>query len=163
MSPESRVRSRGRSCRLGRQITGVVLLNGARGRTEVRPYKRGRRLPPDSRSAFLPWVDRADEPLGMDGLMERPWFWIVAWIGFWSLVTFLVYGYDKRAARRSRWRIPEIRLHLLAAIGGLPGALAAQRVFRHKNRKVGFQVVTGVLITLHIIIIIMLFRSDWVY
>lgn len=137
----------------------------------VRPYKRResgptRLLFPASRllaPAFLPWVERLDEPLGMDGLMEKPWFWIVVWIGFWSLVTFLVYGYDKRAARRSRWRIPEVRLHLLAAIGGLPGALVAQRVFRHKNRKVGFQVVTGVLITLHIIIIIMLFRSDWVY
>lgn len=93
--------------------------------------------------------------------MKETWFWVVIWYVLWSLVTFFVYGYDKRAARRSRWRIPEARLHLMAAIGGLPGALVAQRFFRHKNRKAGFQVITWLLVVLHIIIIIMLFRSGW--
>jgi len=97
----------------------------------------------------------------MDGLMDRPWVWIMAWYGFWSVVTLSVYGYDKRAARRSRWRISELRLHLLAAVGGLPGALVAQRLFRHKNRKVGFQLITGILVAVHIILIIKLFRSGW--
>lgn len=56
-----------------------------------------------------------------------------------SVTTFLVYALDKRAARRRHWRVPEKLLHLLALLGGWPGALAAQQVLRHKTRKLQFQ------------------------
>jgi uncharacterized membrane protein YsdA (DUF1294 family) len=58
-----------------------------------------------------------------------------------SLITFALYAFDKSAARRGRWRIPEYLLHLLALLGGWPGALAVQQVIRHKSRKLRFQVV----------------------
>ena len=58
-----------------------------------------------------------------------------------SLVTFFVYGWDKRQAVRNGQRVPEKTLHLLAILGGWPGALAAQHFFRHKNRKTSFQLV----------------------
>ena len=58
-----------------------------------------------------------------------------------SVVTFLFYGLDKRAATRGGWRTSEARLHLFELLGGWPGALLAQRVFRHKTRKAEFQVV----------------------
>ena len=57
------------------------------------------------------------------------------------MVTFLFYGLDKRAATRGGWRTSEARLHLFELLGGWPGALLAQRVFRHKTRKAEFQVV----------------------
>jgi uncharacterized membrane protein YsdA (DUF1294 family) len=53
-------------------------------------------------------------------------------------VTFLVYAWDKSAARRGAWRVPESTLHVLALLGGWPGALLAQRVLRHKTRKQPF-------------------------
>jgi len=56
-----------------------------------------------------------------------------------SVICFVQYGLDKRAARRGRWRIPESTLHLLELAGGWPGALIAQRAFRHKTRKQPFQ------------------------
>jgi len=56
-----------------------------------------------------------------------------------SLFTFLVYAFDKSAAQNNRQRTPEKTLHLLALIGGWPGALAAQRMFRHKSIKAEFQ------------------------
>jgi uncharacterized membrane protein YsdA (DUF1294 family)/cold shock CspA family protein len=56
-----------------------------------------------------------------------------------SLVAFLVYASDKSAARSGRWRTPESTLHLLGLIGGWPGALAAQRLLRHKSVKTTFQ------------------------
>jgi len=58
-----------------------------------------------------------------------------------SLVTFVQYGWDKRQARKQKSRIPEKRLHLLALLGGTPGAFLGQLAFRHKTRKKRFQVV----------------------
>ena len=56
-----------------------------------------------------------------------------------SFASFLMYGIDKSAARRGRWRTPEITFHLLSVAGGWPGALLGQRVFRHKTRKQPFR------------------------
>lgn len=58
-----------------------------------------------------------------------------------SVVAFLAYADDKTRANRNAWRIPEANLHLIALCGGWPGALAAQHLLRHKNRKQAFQVV----------------------
>lgn len=58
-----------------------------------------------------------------------------------SIVAFVAYAVDKARASRNAWRIPEANLHLIALCGGWPGALAAQHLLRHKNRKSEFQVV----------------------
>jgi uncharacterized membrane protein YsdA (DUF1294 family) len=56
-----------------------------------------------------------------------------------SLVTFLLYAFDKAAAMNRRWRTSENTLLLAGLAGGWPGALVAQRMFRHKSRKPSFQ------------------------
>ena len=56
-----------------------------------------------------------------------------------SVAAFVAYGVDKSAARGGGWRTPERTLHVLSLIGGWPGALVAQRVFRHKSRKRSFR------------------------
>jgi uncharacterized membrane protein YsdA (DUF1294 family) len=61
--------------------------------------------------------------------------------GLLSVVTFTLYGRDKAAARQGRWRTAESTLHLLGLVGGWPGALAAQRFFRHKTKKPWFQAI----------------------
>ena len=66
-----------------------------------------------------------------------------------SLVTFVAYGIDKRAATRGRRRVPETTVHLLELFGGFLGALAAQRVFRHKTRKARFVTVLWLIALLH--------------
>lgn len=55
-----------------------------------------------------------------------------------SLVTYAVYNYDKARAQANHWRVPESTLHLLALMGGWPGAFLAQHQLRHKLRKPGF-------------------------
>ena len=60
---------------------------------------------------------------------------------FLSLITFVVYALDKSAAQGGRRRTPENNLHLLALVGGWPGALAAQNRLRHKSSKTSFLVV----------------------
>lgn len=59
--------------------------------------------------------------------------------GLLSLIAFLLYGWDKRAAMRGNWRIRERTLHLWALAGGWPGAWLAQRWLRHKSQKVMFR------------------------
>jgi len=58
-----------------------------------------------------------------------------------NAVTILLYGYDKRQAVVGGGRVPELILHLTALLGGSPGALLAQTVFRHKTRKFKFRAV----------------------
>lgn len=55
-----------------------------------------------------------------------------------SAAAFIAYAADKSAARDDRWRTKENTLHLLALIGGWPGALVAQNRLRHKTSKASF-------------------------
>ena len=57
-----------------------------------------------------------------------------------SMITFIAYAIDKSAAQAGRWRTAEASLHLLALLGGWPGALLAQQTLRHKSRKGSFRV-----------------------
>lgn len=58
-----------------------------------------------------------------------------------NLLTIVVFWFDKWMARSGSWRIPEIGLWGLAAIGGSPGALVAMQWFHHKNKKLSFQLI----------------------
>jgi len=66
-----------------------------------------------------------------------------------SCVTFMAYAFDKAAAIKGRWRTPEQTLHLLELLGGWPGALIAQSLFRHKSRKPSFQIAFWAIVLLN--------------
>ncbi len=70
--------------------------------------------------------------------------------GLMSLIAIVAYYFDKRAARLGRPRTPEATLHVLELLGGWPGALLAQRLIRHKNAKVGYQVVFWLIVAVHV-------------
>ncbi len=67
-----------------------------------------------------------------------------------SVITFVSYAADKQAAKRGAWRTPEQTLHGLALVGGWPGALLAQQVFRHKSSKSEFRAVFWCTVMLNI-------------
>ena len=67
-----------------------------------------------------------------------------------SLVCFVAYWRDKRFAVAGAQRTPESRLHLYELLGGWPGGLLAQRLIRHKNRKVAYQVKFWLIVALHL-------------
>jgi uncharacterized membrane protein YsdA (DUF1294 family) len=67
-----------------------------------------------------------------------------------SLITFACYGWDKRQARHARQRISENRLHMLALLGGWPGALFGRQVFRHKTQKTWFTIKTWGIVAIHV-------------
>lgn len=56
-----------------------------------------------------------------------------------SLLTLLMYAWDKSATRHRARRISETTLHGLALLGGWPGAWLAQVWLRHKSRKQPFR------------------------
>ena len=77
---------------------------------------------------------------------------------FVSVITFVIYGIDKsRAAAngsgKSKRRVPERILLILAFLGGAPGAAAGMLVFRHKTKKRRF----GILIPISVILWTLLF------
>jgi uncharacterized membrane protein YsdA (DUF1294 family) len=65
-----------------------------------------------------------------------------------NVMTLLVYGYDKRQAIVGGTRVPELALHMGALLGGSPGALLGQQLFRHKTRKLRFQIVFAAIVLL---------------
>ena len=71
--------------------------------------------------------------------------WVLGAYGATSLVTFVAYWRDKRAAVARRWRTPESTLLLLGLVGGWPGAVVAQETLRHKTVKRSFQTASMIL------------------
>jgi uncharacterized membrane protein YsdA (DUF1294 family)/cold shock CspA family protein len=65
--------------------------------------------------------------------------WVLTVTAFAATATFIVYALDKRAAMQGRRRVPEDTLHMLAVLGGWPGAAMAQQWLRHKSVKPAFQ------------------------
>ena len=64
-----------------------------------------------------------------------PLHWALAgYLALVNLIAFVVYGADKRRAKKERRRVPEKTLFLLALIGGSVGAWAGMYTFRHKTR-----------------------------
>ncbi|MFF5867226.1 DUF1294 domain-containing protein [Pseudomonas sp. NPDC012596] len=66
-----------------------------------------------------------------------------------SLITVLLYWQDKHQARTQAWRTPEKALHASELLGGWPGALVAQQLFRHKTRKLSYQLMFWAIVLLH--------------
>ena len=66
-----------------------------------------------------------------------------------SLLSFAQYWHDKSSAQAGRWRTPESHLQIVALLGGWPGALIAQQVFRHKTRKLAFLLPFWLIVLLH--------------
>ena len=77
-----------------------------------------------------------------------------------SVVLFALYGVDKAAAREGGWRTPENTLHLLALLGGWPGALVAMRVFRHKTKKQPFRTIFWCTVVINCIALAWLLSSS---
>jgi len=86
--------------------------------------------------------------------------WLVpAWYMGWSGALFLLYGWDKTAAEGGRWRTKEATLNSLALIGGWPGGWIAQQAFRHKSRKVSFQVEFWIAVAINVAALAWLVKS----
>ena len=77
-----------------------------------------------------------------------------------NVVTFFMYGVDKWKAKRSKWRIREAALLLLAALGGSIGAWLGMHVWHHKTMHKKFRYGIPLIIILQIALVaVVLFSS----
>ncbi|MEH3772412.1 DUF1294 domain-containing protein [Enterobacter asburiae] len=64
---------------------------------------------------------------------------VVVWLLLINVLTMVIYGADKMAARKGMRRVPEATLLVFGVTGGWPGAIAGQQLFRHKTQKQPFR------------------------
>ena len=58
----------------------------------------------------------------------------LVYLALLSVVTFFMYGADKRKAKKGKWRTPEKVLLLSSFFGGAYGGFLAMQLFRHKTK-----------------------------
>lgn len=75
-----------------------------------------------------------------------------------NIITFFVYGLDKLKAVNHWWRIPEWVLLGLAVAGGSIGAYLGMMVFRHKTLKPLFRFGVPVIVLLHVMIAVFVYK-----
>lgn len=91
--------------------------------------------------------------------------WVFAIYGGVSIVSFALYWQDKRAAIAGTWRVPEEQLHLLGLVGGWPGGIVAQNLFRHKTKKERFARYFWFTVALNVLAFVAIgtiIRFDWI-
>lgn len=73
-----------------------------------------------------------------------------------NLIGICIMGYDKLAAVKNLWRIPEKNLFLIAIIGGSIGCLLGMYTFRHKTLHTQFVIGMPVILIIQIALYIWL-------
>ena len=74
-------------------------------------------------------------------------------LGIYALSVFVTV-WDKMAAQRRAWRVPESVLLLLAALGGSLAMLVTMLIIRHKTKHPKFMFGIPVIMALHIALIL---------
>ena len=77
-----------------------------------------------------------------------------------NIVTFLLYGIDKYKAKKSKWRISEVTLLTMTAIGGSIGAWAAMRLWHHKTMHKKFKYGIPLIIILQVALVAYLHKIN---
>ena len=69
-----------------------------------------------------------------------------------NIITFLLFGIDKRRAVKEKWRVSEKCLLVCALLGGSIGAIYGMKAFHHKTQKPKFKFGVPIFLVLHIIL-----------
>ena len=71
---------------------------------------------------------------------HHPLFALLVALLLLNVLTYGLFAWDKRAAQRGGWRVPEATLLFCVALGGGIGAWRAMERFRHKTKKGSFRI-----------------------
>lgn len=61
--------------------------------------------------------------------------YLYIWLIIINIITFAVFGIDKKKAIDGKFRVSELTLFVLSLLGGSLGGLIAMHTFHHKTRK----------------------------
>lgn len=75
-----------------------------------------------------------------------------------NLITFFYFGIDKLEAKLEHERTPEKILWILCLFGGSLGGLLGMNFFRHKTKKLSFQTILAIILTIQIWIIYLIIK-----
>jgi len=85
---------------------------------------------------------------------------LMMWLLMVNLLTLVIYGADKFAARKAWRRVPEFTLLVFGFVGGWPGAILGQQIFRHKTLKQPFKSYFIISVILNIVAVS---AASWLY
>lgn len=71
-----------------------------------------------------------------------------------NIITFIVYGIDKKKSKTGAWRTPEKTLIALSFCGGAVGAFLAMKLLRHKTQHLMFQILVPLSLLLWIALLV---------
>lgn len=91
-------------------------------------------------------------PGGLPALPFSLWQLALLVCALMSVIAFFSQWYDKQSAVANRPRVSETALHVQELLGGWPGSLLAQQLFRHKTAKTSYQVDFWLIVLLHAVV-----------
>jgi uncharacterized membrane protein YsdA (DUF1294 family) len=81
---------------------------------------------------------------------------IIIYLLIINIFGFFIMWLDKQKAKKSKWRIKENTLFLVAGLGGGIGTIAGMYTFRHKTQKLKFVIGFPAIIIIQILIAIVI-------
>ncbi len=91
-------------------------------------------------------------------MTQTIYYWLAALFLLINLITFVLFGMDKRKSRKGKWRVPELTLLLWCFFGGALGGFLGMRVFRHKTKHWKFRILVPLFLLLHVLAV-----GYWLY
>lgn len=85
--------------------------------------------------------------------------YLIDYIIFINIIAFIAVFADKGKAKKSKYRISEKALFILALIGGSIGTYSSMLIFRHKTKKWYFMTGIPLIIIIQIIIAFYLIKN----
>ena len=86
---------------------------------------------------------------------------LLLYLGVINLVTFILFGIDKYAAIKGKWRISVATLLGFSFAGGAIGGIIAMYIFHHKTQKNYFAVGLPMMIVTQLVVLFYCMNAPW--
>ena len=83
---------------------------------------------------------------------------IIIYLTVMNVLSFVMYGIDKRKAVKGSRRISEDALLTAAALGGSLGSLLAMELFRHKTKHIKFTIGVRAFLVIHVLLLVLYYK-----
>lgn len=85
--------------------------------------------------------------------------YLYIWLIIINIITFVVFGIDKKKAIDGKFRISELTLFVLSLLGGSLGGFIAMHTFHHKTKKWYFKFGIPLILIAQVLLIIFIAKK----